>query len=118
MTKTAIVVLADTETKESLGRVVNAMKAVTEFKKNNAEVKFYFDGAGSKWPAALIDPEHDYHDLFEEARDQITGVCEYCAGAFGVADKLKEAGIPFSSEYDGHFSYLDLTSGGFQVITF
>lgn len=32
MTKAAIVVLADTETIESLGRVVNAMKAVEEYK--------------------------------------------------------------------------------------
>lgn len=118
MKKAAIVVLADTETKESLGRVVNAMKAVEEYASKDADLKFYFDGAGSKWPAALLKPDHDYHDLFESIKDQITGVCAYCAGAFDVKDTLVEAGIPLSSDHDGHFSYFDLTSDGYPVITF
>lgn len=118
MSKTAIIVLADTETKESLGRAVNAMKAVEDYASKHADVKFYFDGAGSKWPAALLESDHDYHDLFEKVRSRITGVCEYCAGAFEVKDTLQNAGIPLSSEHDGHFSYHDLTTNGYQVITF
>ena len=118
MNKAAIVVLADTETKESLGRVVNAMKAVEEYASEGADVKFYFDGAGTKWPAALLESGHDYHDLFESVKSHVTGVCEYCAGAFDVKDTLVEAGIPLSSDHDGHFSYADLTSAGYPVITF
>ena len=118
MNKAAIVVLADTETKESLGRVVNAMKAVEEYASKDAEVNFYFDGAGSKWPAALLEPDHDYHELFESVKDQITGVCAYCADAFGVKDTLADAGIPLVGDHDGHFSYFDLTAAGIPVITF
>ena len=49
MPKVAIVVLADTDTHEGLGRVVNAMEAVKEFKDAHDDVQLIFDGAGPKW---------------------------------------------------------------------
>jgi hypothetical protein len=48
MTKAAIVLLADTETKEGLGRMSNALTSVREFKEENQEVTLIFDGAGTK----------------------------------------------------------------------
>jgi len=48
-----MVVLADTETREGLGRIVNALEAV---------------------------------------RDRIGGVCDFCAGAFGIKDEVVPAG--------------------------
>ena len=49
MAKAAIVVLADTETKEDLGRVANALTSAKEFKEEDHEVTVIFDGAGTKW---------------------------------------------------------------------
>jgi hypothetical protein len=66
MSKVAIVVLADTETHEGLGRVVNALEAV---------------------------------------KDRIGGVCEFCAGAFGVKDEVVAYGVKLAGEYDGHPSF-------------
>ena len=58
MTKAAIVLLTDTETKEGLGRMSNALTSVREFKEENQEVTLIFDGAGTKWIGELSDPDH------------------------------------------------------------
>lgn len=118
MNKVAIVVLADTETHENLGRLVNALEAVKEFKDANDDVKLIFDGAGSKWIAELSQPDHKARKLYEAIRDKVAGVCDFCAGAFGVTADVKSAGVCLLSEYDRHPSFRKLVSEGYQVITF
>jgi len=118
MAKAAIVVLADTETKEALGRVVNAMQVVKEFKEGGNDVQLIFDGAGVKWAGELTRDNHDYHGLFEKVKDKVSGVCKYCAGAFGVEDQVKESGLPFATEYEDHPSLKGLVEDGYQVMTF
>ena len=49
MVKVAFVVLADTETREGLGRTVNAMIGTKEFKEAGDEVRLIFDGAATRW---------------------------------------------------------------------
>lgn len=109
MSKVAIIVLADTETHEALGRVVNALEAVKEFKDGHDDVQLIFDGAGPKWIVELEKPDHKLHGLYNAVKDRIAGACEFCAGAFGV----KLAG-----EFEGHPSFKKLVSQGYQVITF
>lgn len=116
--KAAIVVLADTETHEALGRVVNALEAVKEFKDNGEDVQLIFDGAGAKWVVELSDPGHKAHDLYAAVRDKLSGVCEYCAGAFGVKDQVRACGAPLAGDFEGHPSYRTLLRQGYQVITF
>lgn len=118
MTKVAIVVLADTETHEQLGRLANALEAVKEFKEAGDDVRLIFDGAASKWVGELSRPEHKAHKLFAAVKDKVSGVCAYCAGAFGVKEKVQAAGVPFVSEYEGHPSFKKLLDAGYQVITF
>ncbi|MDP8930416.1 MAG: hypothetical protein M3O70_18070 [Actinomycetota bacterium] len=48
--KVATVVLADTDSHEALGRVVNAMVGVLEFKEAGDDVELIFDGGGTRWP--------------------------------------------------------------------
>jgi hypothetical protein len=103
------VVLADTETHEGLGRVVNALEAVKEFKDGHDDVQLIFDGAGPKWIPELEKPDHKLHGLYTAVKDRTSGACEFCAGACGV----KLAG-----DYDGHPSFKKLVSQGYQVITF
>ena len=116
--KAAIVVLADTETHEGMGRVANALEAVKEFKEHGDDVRLIFDGAGVKWAVALSSPEHKLHGLYQKVADKVEGVCSYCAGAFGVTDAAIECKLKLLGEYDGHPSFRDLLGNGYQVITF
>ena len=118
LSKVAIVVLADTETHGDLGRLVNALEAVKEFKDAKDDVQLIFDGAGVKWVTELSKPDHKAKGLFDATRDKVAGVCSFCAGAFAVTDGVKGAGVPFLSEYEGHPSFKKLLAGGYQVITF
>lgn len=118
MAKVAIVVLADTETHGDLGRVVNALEAVKEFKEAKDDVQLIFDGAGVKWIGELSKPDHKVKALFDAVKDRITGACRFCAGAFGVAGNVQTCGVPLLGEYEGHPSFKKLVSQGYQVITF
>lgn len=118
MAKVAIVVLADTETHEGLGRVVNALEAVKEFKEAKDDVKLVFDGAGTKWIGELSNPAHKAKGLFDAVKDRIAGACEFCAGAFGVTESVTACGVSLVGEYDGHPSFKQLVDQGYQVITF
>lgn len=118
MPKVAIIVLADTETHEGLGRVVNALEAVKEFKDGHDDVQLIFDGAGAKWIPALEKADHKLHGLYAAVKDRIAGVCEYCAGAFGVKDAVVSCGVKLAGEFEGHPSFRKLVSQGYQIITF
>lgn len=118
MAKVAIVVLADTESHGDLGRVVNALEAVKEFKEAKDDVQLIFDGAGTKWIPELSKSDHMLKGLFDSVKDRVSGACTFCAGAFAVKDKVQSYGIALLGEYDGHPSFKKLISQGYQVITF
>jgi hypothetical protein len=118
MAKVAIVLLADTETKEGLGRMSNALTSVREFKEEDHEVTLIFDGAGTKWIGELSDPDHKYHKHFESVKDDVQGACAYCARAFGVKDEVQESGVELLGDFEGHPSLAKLVAQGYQVITF
>lgn len=116
--KAAIVVLADTETHQDLGRVVNAMVAALDFKEAGDDVQLIFDGGGTRWPPALSDPEHSAHDVYERVRDVVRGACDYCAEAFETTDALREVGVPLLDEFKRHPSFRRLMADGYQILTF
>jgi hypothetical protein len=116
--KAALVVLAGTELREGLGRVVNALITANELRANNDEAILVFDGAGTQWIATLADESHRYHGLFEQARRAIRGACDYCAQAYGVRDQVEAAGIPLLDEYERHPSLRSLLVDGYQIVTF
>lgn len=118
MSKAAIIVLADIETHEDLGRVVNAMRVAGEFKDAGDDVVMIFDGAGTRWVPELADPSHDHHGLYEDLREITAGACDYCSGAFGVKEKVAEVGVTLLDEYKGHPSTKRLVDQGYEVITF
>jgi hypothetical protein len=93
MAKAAIVILADTESKEGSGRVANALTSAKEFKEENYEVNVVFDGAGTKWVGDLFDADHRYNGHFESVKDEIEGACTYCAKAFGVKEDVQVSGV-------------------------
>ena len=118
MSNVAIVILADTETHESLGRVVNALEAVKEFKDGHDDIQLIFDGAGRNWIPELEKPDHKLHGPYIAVKDRISGAYEFCAWAFGVKDQVVACGVKLAGDYDGHPSFKKLMSQGYQVITF
>lgn len=118
MSKTAIVVLADTETHGDLGRIANAIETAKELKTADDEVKIIFDGAGVKWIPKLADDSNKLHGSFEKLRDNIAGVCSFCSNAFGVKNAVQSSGVKLLDEFEGHPSLKHYIDHGYQVITY
>jgi len=116
--KAAIIILADTENHGDMGRVANALEFAKELKQSNDEVELIFDGAGSKWVAEFAKRGHRLAPLFETVKDRVGGVCDYCAGAFGVREAVRASGVPLLSEFDQHPSLRKRAAEGYQLITF
>jgi hypothetical protein len=114
----AMLVLAGTETKADLGRVVNALQIARELDESGDEVTVIFDGAGTQWVPALSNEDHKYHGLFEATKDKVAGACSYCSGAYGVKDEIEKTDIDLLDEFDGHPSVRKLISNGYQILTF
>lgn len=116
MNKVAVFVFADTETNEGLGRVVNALETAKEFK--NGDVRLYFDGTGTKWPAELAKENHIAHKLYESVTGKVAGACSFCAAAFGATESIKKARIQLVDEFEQHISIKELLSDGFQIMNY
>jgi hypothetical protein len=117
MSKIAVMLLADTDTHEAMGRMANALTLAKEGKEAGDDVRLVLDGAGTKWAAELSKDDHKYHRLFEDVRDE-AGACVYCARAYGVKDAVAAAGIEMLDEYKGHPSVRQLISDGYEVVSF
>jgi hypothetical protein len=118
MKKFAVFVFADNETKEGLGRVVNAMEVVKELAEANHDVKLFFDGYGTAWPAKLANKDHLAHGLYESVRRNIDGACLFCATAFDTKVGVQKCGLKLVDEYDQHISIANLVSDDYQIINF
>lgn len=118
MNKAAIVVLTDTETHESLGRVVNAMEFAKELSENGDEAQIVFDGAGTKWIPVLEDEEHDAHPLYQAVKENIHGACRFCSKAFGVLDEVNATDATLLDEYDQHPSLRKFIEQDYRIVTF
>jgi hypothetical protein len=116
--KAASIVFADTDTREGLGRVVNALTTAKEFKEAGDDAVVIFDGAGTKWVAELAREDHKYHRLFEDVRDVVAGACSYCASAYGVKEQVEQVGVELLEEYEGHPSVRTLVNDAYEVVTF
>jgi hypothetical protein len=85
---------------------------------DNPEIKIIFDGAGTQAAAALSAPDHKYHDLLKLVQANVSGICSYCANAFGVAPKIEQANLPFADDFKGHPSLNNLLEQQYQILTF
>lgn len=118
MQKVAIVILADTTQADGLGRVVNGLMAAKEFKDAKDDVQVIFSGAGTKWISEIANPTHKLHAVYNDLKDSIVGACSFCAGAFGVANSVKDSGVDLLEEYGTNMSFRRLVQNGYQVIPF
>lgn len=118
MAKVGVLVLADGESHESMGRVTNALMVAKEYKDAGEEVQVIFDGGGTRGALSFADSDHEGNKAFEAVRDVIAGACEYCAGAFGATEGLNEQGITLLDEYEGHPSLKKLIDDGYEIVSF
>lgn len=51
-------------------------------------------------------------------KKQITGVCSFCAEAFGVKSQVEKAGVTLIDEYKNHPSLHNLVIEGYSVLIF
>ncbi len=58
MAKIAVILLADTDRPEGMGRMANALTTAEEAKDAGDEIRVILDGAGTKWGAELADESH------------------------------------------------------------
>lgn len=59
----AVILLADTQSHDDLGRVLNALTTVREAADSGDDVRLIFDGAGTGWVGVLAEPNHPLHVL-------------------------------------------------------
>lgn len=118
MARISVVLLAGTEQHSDLARTLNALALVKEAKEAGDEVELVFDGAGVSWIPELNQPDHKLHGMFNAVKDKVAGACEFCAGAFDVKDEVREAGISYLSEFEGHPSIRRRVADGYEIVTF
>ena len=118
MSKAAVVVMADTDTHENMGRMLNALELVKEYKESNGDATLIFDGAGAKWIPELEKEDHKLHNHYNAVKENVVGVCSFCANAFGVKNAVERTGHKLLDEYDGHPSLKQYLDNGYNVVTF
>ena len=122
MNKVAIVLQAGPGTHESHARMFHSMVYSKELKERGHEVRLLFDGAGTEWLAKWAEPEDEddrrMGGLFNALKDMelAYAVCDFCAGAFGVHQKLQAQDEPLVAEYMNHPSFAALFEEGFEVV--
>jgi hypothetical protein len=104
MEKVTLVLLADTSSKENLGRMLHVLLYAQQLLNEGLDVEIIFDGGGSEWPKELSDESHDLHDKYRKMLEDgvIKGVCSFCAEAFDVKEYLKNSDISLLDEHEGH----------------
>jgi hypothetical protein len=98
--------------------VYRALMFAQELQRAGDDAVVVFDGGGSATAAALADPTHRMHTLFESVRSQVRGVCRHCAKSYGVLDAVQAAGLELLGDDRGHASLRALLQEGRQIVTF
>lgn len=123
--RTAVFVLSDpaSNTDEALGRLLNALSTVWDFRDHGDDVRLVFLGPGTRWPAVLELPEHPAHDVWTRVSDCLAGASRACADAFGATADLERVGVALRDEVKlpgtaGVASVRAFVSEGWNVLVF
>ena len=123
--KTAIVVLSDPKSggEEALGRLFNALAAAYDLKQKQQEVEILFQGAGTRWAAHLMSPDHPAHGLYAAVADRVLGVSSACSDVFGARADAEANGFSLIGDNpvpgtSGLPSLARYVSDGYSVLTF
>lgn len=116
--KYLIILQAGAETHEGMARAVHALLYAQELKEAGYEVALVFDGAGTEWAKALLDPKNKLHPAYTKLQDLgVTEIiCDFCAKAFHVKQDLKGGKVPLVAEFHGHPSLVKWLQKGYLPI--
>jgi hypothetical protein len=100
-------------------KALHALLYAQELHEAGHEVKVIFDGAGTAWIQRFEDSSNKYHPIYKAVKSLgvISGVCEFCAGAFGVSESVTQSGLQALGEAQGHPSLAKLAAEEYQIIT-
>jgi hypothetical protein len=118
--KYAVILQAGKESHEGMARAVHAFLYAKELKEHGHEVVLIFDGAGTEWAEELSSPESQsqlkpmYDQLHQAGIVEI--ICDFCAGAFGVKERLAQREWVLTAEYTGHPSIAKWADQGYQLL--
>ena len=116
----AIILQAGKDSKDGTARALHALLYATELRDKGYKVVLIFDGAGTQWAEEFSNPDSDSKILPHYKAFAKTGieeiVCDYCAGAYRVKEKLQEREEPLESGYKGHPSIAKWVDQGYQLI--
>lgn len=118
--KYAIILQAGKESHEGMARAVHAFLYAKELKEHGHDVVLIFDGAGTEWAEELSNPESQskLKPMYEQLKqaDIVEIVCDFCAGAFAVKERLVQRQVPVTAEYAGHPSIAKWVDQGYELI--
>ncbi len=118
--KYLIILQAGKESHEGMARAVHALLYAQELKEHGHDVLLVFDGAGTEWVEEWTNSksENKLKPMYEKLREAgITQViCDFCANAFQVKEKLKTQGQELTAEYQGHPSIAKYADQGYQLV--
>ena len=122
--QTAIVVLSDPAGgEEALGRLFNALAAAHDLRQRQHDVEILFQGAGTRWTAHLLRPDHPAHALYTAVADRVAGVSSACADVFGARADAESNGFRLLGDNalpgtSGLPSLARYVGEGYTVLTF
>ena len=113
-----VVLLADTEGHENMGRALHALLYARQAHDEGMDVELIFDGGGVEWAQRMPTDEH-FKELYEDLVDRgvISAVCEFCAGAFDVKEELEAGHAPLHGEDNGHPNIGKRAAAGARIVT-
>lgn len=116
--KYLIILQAGTESHEGMARAVHALLYATELKEAGYQVTLIFDGAGTEWAKALLDPENKLHSAYVKLQGLgVTEIiCDFCSRAFRVQEDLQKGKVPLAAEFQGHPSLVKWIKQGYTPI--
>ena len=79
---------------EAVGRVFNALPVAHESLQAGDEVAVVFNGAGTRWPAVLSQPNHPASGLYNAVRETVREASCGCAAVFGATQSVEACGLP------------------------
>lgn len=118
--KYLVILQAGKETHEGMARAVHALLYARQLIEHGHEVVLVFDGAGTEWAEELTNPASEsklkpaYEAFSAKGTPQIA--CDFCAGAFGVKEKLRDRPVPLAGDYEGHPSVARWADQGYRLL--
>ena len=124
-TKAAIIIFSDPKHtgEEAIERRLDAMSPALELKAKGLQAELLLQGAGVRWPAEIVCPEHPAHALFQAVSDIMAGICVGYVDAFDATDSAAATGLQLIRQkaITGTFGIAALSrylDDGYRLVTF